>query len=61
MGCPGSLISIKSRHSPDSGGFVKGRGMAKQTEGYAKSIRNLLIWEHKHITETMSFSKGNKE
>jgi len=60
MGCPGSLISIKSRHSPDSGGFVKGRGMAKQTEGYAKSIRNLLIWEHKHITETMSFNRGNQ-
>jgi len=49
MGCPGSLISIKSRHKPD--------GMARQTVDYAKSIRGLLAWEAKNITETMSFSK----
>ena len=59
MGCPGSLISIKSRHSPDSGGFGKGRGMARQTQGYARSIRGLLIWEQKNITETMSFRREN--
>jgi len=49
MGCPGSLISIKSRHKPDS--------MARQTVDYAKSLRGLRIWEEKNITETMSFSK----
>ena len=53
MGCPGSLVSIKSRHSPEG-------GMAKQTTDYAKSIRRLLVWENKHITETMSFSKERK-
>ena len=52
MGCPGSLISIKSRHKPE--------GMARQTVDYAKSLRGLLMWEAKHITETMSFTKENK-
>ena len=52
MGCPGSLISIKSRHKPDS--------MARQTVDYAKSLRGLLIWEQKNITETMSFTKERK-
>jgi len=45
-GCPGSLISIKSRHRPD------GR-MARQTVNYAKSLRGLKIWEQQHITERL--------
>jgi len=54
LGCPGSLVSIKSRHSPDS-------GMARQTQGYARSIRRLMLWEEKNITETLSFSKERND
>jgi len=53
LGCPGSLVSIKSRHSPDG-------GMARQTVDYARSIRRLMKWEEKNITETMSFTKESK-
>lgn len=53
LGCPGSLISIKSRHKPDN-------RMARQTVDYSKSYRGLIVWEQKNITETMSFTKGNK-
>lgn len=45
-GCPPSLISIKSRHMPDS-------RMAKVTVNYARSLRGLSIWESQHITEVL--------
>ena len=53
LGCPGSLISIKDRHT-------LGSGMARQTVGYAKSLTKLRLWEEKNITETMSFTKERK-
>lgn len=46
MKCPGSLISIKSRHKPE--------GMAGQTVGYAKRIKGLIAWENNNITEQLT-------
>lgn len=48
LGCPGSLISLKLRHSKKSKD-----GMQASTMNYTQNLKRLLVWEHKNIKEVI--------